>query len=228
MDEAAEQVAAGYPKSLRRRVRTDGWANARVGRLEVERAVGSLLVVVPDVDAEDMLELAAAEDQEPVEAFAADAADPAFHVGVGVWRPDGRADDLDVLTRQEGVEGARELRVAVVDQEAHRLVVVVKLHHKVARLLQHPGGVGLAGAGEVLNSAASDREEDEHVEAAQPDRVDSEEVAGEDRVGMRLQEAAPRLRVARGRRNPEVARMLRTEVAETAMPSLRSSPAIRR
>ena len=58
MDEAAEQVAAGYPKSLRRRVRTDGWANARVGRLEVERAVGSLLVVVPDVDAEDMLELA--------------------------------------------------------------------------------------------------------------------------------------------------------------------------
>src|SRR5205807_7709084 len=77
---------------------------ARVGRLEVERAVGSLLVVVPDVDAEDMLELALAEDQEPVEAFAADAADPAFHVGVGVWRPDGRADDLDVLTRQEGVE----------------------------------------------------------------------------------------------------------------------------
>jgi hypothetical protein len=49
----------------------DGRANARVGRLEVECAVGSLLVVVPDVDAEDMLELAAAEDQEPVEAFAA-------------------------------------------------------------------------------------------------------------------------------------------------------------
>jgi hypothetical protein len=40
VDEAAEQVAAGYPKSLRRRVCTDGWANARVGRLEVEGAVG--------------------------------------------------------------------------------------------------------------------------------------------------------------------------------------------
>src|SRR5437588_12876438 len=74
-------------------------------------------------------------------------------------------------------------------------------NQKVARLLQHPGGVGLAGAGEVRNSAASDREEDEHVEAAQPNRVDSEEVAGEDRVGMCSQEAAPRLRVApRGRR----------------------------
>jgi hypothetical protein len=31
-------------------------------------------------DAEDILELVSAEDQQPVEALAADAADPAFHV----------------------------------------------------------------------------------------------------------------------------------------------------
>jgi hypothetical protein len=81
--------------------------------------VWPLPVVVADVDAEDVLELTATEDQQPVEAFAADAADPALRVGVSVWRSDGRADGLDVLNRQEGVEGARELRVAVVDQEAH-------------------------------------------------------------------------------------------------------------
>ena len=39
--------------------------------------MGSPAVVVPDVDTEDMLELAAADDQQPVEALAADAADPA-------------------------------------------------------------------------------------------------------------------------------------------------------
>jgi hypothetical protein len=40
-------------------------------------------------DAEDVLELAAADDQQPVEALAADAADPTLHVGVRVWRLDG-------------------------------------------------------------------------------------------------------------------------------------------
>jgi hypothetical protein len=48
--------------------------------------VWTLLVEVADVDAEDVLELAATEDQKPVEALSADAADPAFGVGVGVRR----------------------------------------------------------------------------------------------------------------------------------------------
>jgi hypothetical protein len=40
---------------------------------------------VRQVGAEDLLEVAAADDQEPVEALAADAADPALHMGVRVW-----------------------------------------------------------------------------------------------------------------------------------------------
>jgi len=38
--------------------------------------VGPLPVVVPDLDAEDVFELAAAEDQQAAEAFATDGADP--------------------------------------------------------------------------------------------------------------------------------------------------------
>jgi hypothetical protein len=45
-----------------------------------ERAVRSVLVVMPDVGRDDVLEVAAAKNQEPVEAFAADAADPALGV----------------------------------------------------------------------------------------------------------------------------------------------------
>ena len=187
-------------------------------------------VVVADIDAEDMFELAAADDQQPVKAFAADAADPTLHVGVGVRRPYRRADDLDLLARQERVESRRELRVAVMDQEPHPPVTIVKLHQQVARLLERPRGVRSAGAGEVLDPAAADRQEDEHVQAAQPDSVDGEVVTGEDRLAMGSEEAAPRLRVApRGAGGtPAPTRMLRTEVAETAMPSSRSSPAIRR
>jgi hypothetical protein len=48
--------------------------------------VRSPAVVVTDVATEDVLELAAAEDQQPIEALASDAADPALHVGVRVRR----------------------------------------------------------------------------------------------------------------------------------------------
>jgi hypothetical protein len=99
MDEATEQIATVYVKPLECRIRSGSCVGSRAGRLEVKRAVGSLAVVVLDVDAEDMGELAPPEDEEPVEAFAAHGADPALHVGVRVWRSDGCADDRDVLVR---------------------------------------------------------------------------------------------------------------------------------
>src|SRR5919204_3532742 len=45
-------------------------------------------VVVADVDAKDVLELATVEDQQPIEAFASERADPPFDVGVRVRCPD--------------------------------------------------------------------------------------------------------------------------------------------
>ena len=55
--------------------------------MEVEGAVWPLAVVAPNVDVDDALELPAVEDEQPVEALAADAAYPAFHVRVRVRRP---------------------------------------------------------------------------------------------------------------------------------------------
>ncbi len=51
-------------------------------------------VVVLDVAAQDMNKVLAADDQEVVEALSADGPDPAFGDGVGVGRPNRRADDL--------------------------------------------------------------------------------------------------------------------------------------
>jgi hypothetical protein len=71
-----------------------------------------------------------------------------------------------------------------------------------ARLLPHPGAVGVARAGHVLDPAAADADEDEYVQSLQQDSVDGEEVAGERRCGMLAQERAPVLLVALGcRRN---------------------------
>jgi hypothetical protein len=75
---------------------------------------------VVDVDAQDPLELPAAGDQEPVEAAAADGADPAFGKRVCLWRAEWGADDLDAFASEHSVEGAAELAVTIVDQEAGR------------------------------------------------------------------------------------------------------------
>ncbi len=79
-------------------------------------------VVVTGIDAKHVLELAAAEDEQPVEALATDAADPALGVGVRVRRLHGCADHGDPFALKDMVEAAAELGVAIVDQQAQRLL----------------------------------------------------------------------------------------------------------
>ena len=57
--------------------------------LELERAVRPLGVVVVDIDAEDMLEVATVEDQQPVEALGTHRSDEAFGDRVRLGRADG-------------------------------------------------------------------------------------------------------------------------------------------
>jgi hypothetical protein len=61
-------------------VRTeDGQPGGRIRRLQHERPVGTVAVVL-DVDPKDPLQVATANDQEPVEALGADRPDPALCV----------------------------------------------------------------------------------------------------------------------------------------------------
>jgi hypothetical protein len=60
-------------------VRTeDGQPGGLIRRLQHERPVGTVLVVMLDVDPKDPLQVATANDQEPVEALGADRPDPAL------------------------------------------------------------------------------------------------------------------------------------------------------
>jgi hypothetical protein len=72
-----------------------GCADARghglVWRLKRERAVRPVLVVVGGVEAEHLLEVAAADDQDPVEALAAEGADPTLGERIRIWSSDRRA-----------------------------------------------------------------------------------------------------------------------------------------
>lgn len=93
-----------------------GWPNG-VGRVQRERAMRPVLVVMLAVGAEEVVEVSAAEDQAAVEALAAKRAYPPFRVRVRVRRLDRRLDYLDPFASEDLVKAAAELPVAIVDQD---------------------------------------------------------------------------------------------------------------
>jgi hypothetical protein len=104
VDEAAEEVAA-----LDRRGRRRDDVTARIGWCELERSVRSLRVVVGEVGAEGVLEVAAADDQEPVEALVSDRADEGLRVGVRLRCADRCVDDVMSSLRKTSSKAALNL-----------------------------------------------------------------------------------------------------------------------
>ena len=123
MDEASEAVVSadlvdGWCRRwfcTLRRLRSLRW-------LEAERAVRPLRVVVLDEDAKHALEVAAVDDQQPVQAFGADGPDEPLRDGVCLRRSHRRLDAPDPVAGEDLVEGACVLAVAVADQPARALV----------------------------------------------------------------------------------------------------------
>jgi hypothetical protein len=146
---------------------------------------------VAAVDAEHVLKMAAAEDEDPVQAVGANRAYPTLGEGVCVRRLDRRADHLDAFRLKDLVERAAEFRVAIMDEEPERLLIL-KLHDEVARLLGDPAAVRVRAAGDVLDPSRRERDEEEDIDPLQEDGLDRQEVAGEDARRLRSQEGSPR------------------------------------
>ena len=87
-----------------------------------------VFVVVPRVDVNDAFELAAADDQQPVQALAAQALDPALGLRLCLRRPHRRLDHADAFAAENLVEAGRELAVSVADQDANGHTLVVQAH----------------------------------------------------------------------------------------------------
>ena len=139
VDESAESVAALDLVTGR-----SCGCGCRFGRKERESAVGALAVVMRYVEAKHSFEVAAAEDQQPVETLGADGADEALGIGIRLRCADRRVDHLDRFVAEDVVEGGAELAVAVVDQEAHPLEQAGEA--EVPRLLGDPAARRVGGA----------------------------------------------------------------------------------
>jgi hypothetical protein len=84
MQQTTEQVAPTHSGLLI--LGDNGQPGGLIWLLEPERPVRAVLVVVPDVDLQDLLEVAATDDQQPVQALGADRSDPPLGVRVGSSR----------------------------------------------------------------------------------------------------------------------------------------------
>jgi hypothetical protein len=118
----------------------------------------------------------------------------------------------------------------VADNEPKVRGAITQIHQQVADLLYCPSPVRIRGHAEEVQVAAADLHDEQAVQAAEGHRaVDVEEVGGERRGCLRVQELPPRrVGVPLGRRGIFSAlRTLRTVDALPRWPSLSSSPWIR-
>jgi hypothetical protein len=143
VQQAAEPVATAEEIELRQLSTWRGLINRRLGerRPLIERTMRPMRVVVQRVFADHVLEVAAAEDQEPVEALAPNGSDPALGMRPRLRRPYRRFDDTDSFRAEDLIEVTRELAVAITDEKPRPDAFVAKLHQQVARLLGHPAAI---------------------------------------------------------------------------------------
>ena len=126
-----------------------------------------------------------------VEEFAADRPDEAFGDRIRPRCPHRRLDDPDVDGGEDGVEGGGELAVAVADEEPEAAVGVVEVYQQIAGVLGEPGAGRVGGDAEDVHPTAGVLDDEERVQPVLGDRVDVEQVAGEDRLGLRSEELRP-------------------------------------
>src|SRR5918996_795124 len=107
-----------------------------------------------------------------------DGADEPLCDRVRLWCSHWRLHYPDAFAAEDLVEAAAVLAVAVANQETNALLCEVET--EVARLLRHPLAGGVLRTACEPDAAARMGDEEEHVEAAEQDRLDGEEVAGDD------------------------------------------------
>jgi hypothetical protein len=145
----------------------------------VQGAVRTIAVVVREILGQDLLEMTASEDKEPVQTLSADGADKTLGERVRLWGSNRSHDDPDALGAEHLVEAGGELRVSVTDQELDLSGTLAQDETQVAGLLGDPPPTGLAVDTRESDPPGVDLDEEQHVQAPQEHRVDRKEVAGQ-------------------------------------------------
>ena len=136
-----------------------------------------MLVVMDGVRVQDSFELAASEDEDAIEAVGADCAHPALGERVRVRRLQRRPGRLDAFRAEDFVEGAAELRVAawISNPKLRRSSSTCMTRLRACCVTQTLSG----WVWQRRTRLGASREEEEHVDPLQAERLDREEIARE-------------------------------------------------
>jgi hypothetical protein len=130
-------------------------------------------------------------DQQPVGALGADAADEPFRVAVRPGRTGRDLDHGDAFGGEDGVEGSGELGVPIADQKAEGADLLTQVHQQIAGGLSGPVRGRVSGHPKDVHFAGPDLHDKQDVDPAQRDRVEGEEVGGQQSGGLSAQEGPP-------------------------------------
>src|ERR1035437_2357090 len=126
-----------------------------------------------------------------IETLLADGADESFGVRVSTRRTHRRADALDADRGEDFVEAGGELGVAVADEESEVPTGILQVRGEIAGHLCDPWAVRVGGGSEDVHDGALHFDDEQHVVAPQKDRVDVEEVGGDNALGLGGEELGP-------------------------------------
>ena len=119
------------------------------------------------------------------------AGDPALADRIGPRRLDWRCDDPHAGRGEDGVERVGVFGIPVSDQELQIVGALTEVHQRVPGLLYRPCGGGVGGDAGQVDAAIVMLDDEQHIEPAEEDGVDVEEVDRCDRLGLGGQELPP-------------------------------------
>ncbi|WP_433227329.1 hypothetical protein [Microtetraspora malaysiensis] len=90
----------------------------------------------------------------------------------------------DAYAGEDLVEGVGELGVPVANEEPERAGPPPEIHEQIASLRGRPRAGGVGGYAQDVNAPRRHLHDEQHVQALQEDRVDVEEVAGQQPFGL--------------------------------------------
>jgi hypothetical protein len=166
--------------------------------------------------------------QQPVETFRADGAHEPLGDPVGLGRTKRRPNDLNSVAAEHVIETIRELLIPIANQKPHRFRALGQGPRQLPSLLNDPCRARIRRATGDMHRTAAQLDEEEDVEPLQPDRLDGEEIDGQEALGCTRTNSRhvifPRLPASP---RPAARSHPRTVIADTVMSRPFSSPTIR-
>src|SRR4051794_15841155 len=102
-------------------------------------------------------------DQQSVQAFRPDTPNPSFRERIRARRAIRSADNFDTFACPDIIETRGELRVAVTDQEADRLLLILQGPRQLPRLLRHPFRRWVRCAARKMHAPTTQLDEEKYV-----------------------------------------------------------------